>query len=87
MKNILIVVNSTVGKRSNIGYRTYHIYKNSPSNFSVKVICRHSLIKNNDLIGLYPFGDLVPRLLKSIRLLLFKKFPNNKIDESMFRFF
>lgn len=87
MKKILIVVNSTVGKKSNIGFRAYQIYKNMPENYSVKIIARASVIKSNNIVRLYPFGDFIPRLLKGIRFFGFKKFPNNRIDKRLFEYF
>ena len=84
---VLIIVNSTVGKRSNIGYRAGHIFQNLPKDFEIEIISRDTLVDSNHIHVVFPFGAILSRFLNAIRIYLFPKLPSRKIDNYFFYLF
>ena len=84
---VLLIINSTVGKSSNIGFRAYQIFKNKPNHVDLIILCRDSLIKHKNIKVVYPFGEFIPRLLHFINIYIFAGFKYSKIDKKMFRYF
>lgn len=84
LKKILIIVNSTFGKPSNIGFRAYQIFKNKPSDYSVEVICRSTTLRDSSIYKAYPLGSILPRFINGMRILFFPKLPSRTIDNFLF---
>ncbi len=87
---ILYLLNSDFGVRNTIGARTLPIVNEAIEYNNITILCRgynKTLNKNYNTVQIFPYAQMIMKLLTAIPIYITKKFPSNKIKNYLFEYF
>ena len=87
---ILYLLNSDFGVRNTIGARALPISNEAIKYNNITILCRgynKTLDKSYNTVQIFPYAQIIMKLLTAIPIYITKKFPSNKIKNYLFEYF
>lgn len=87
---VLFLLNSDFGVKNTIGARAKPIADELIKNHNIlKIICRryNKNLKSKYIIQIFPYSNIMMKLLTAIPIYISKKFPANEVKNNIFEYF
>ncbi len=87
---IIYLLNSDFGVRNTIGARALPIANETIKYNNITILCRgynKTLDKSYNTVQIFPYAQIIMKLLTAIPIYITKKFPSNKIKNYLFEYF